>query len=205
METEKRTIEMYDPQGTYNEGGRGRKKCNCGKFVGVRVKECPICKFKFQAKIVEKSLPVDHVNFDVKTEKVGKGQKQCPKCLSIIGSRCHICTSCNYMFSAKEEKEEIRVINGKGFRSVYTPSQYQLGGVASFCPVKLYGTTFEQVGEWIEKVLVSGEKEQLLYTPPALKYFLRHSFEMYSKEWKEAVVVLNELSSINSEKKEEIK
>lgn len=199
METEKRTIEMYDPQGTYEEGGRGRKKCNCGKFVGVRVKECPLCNFKFPTKI-EKSSPI--VEKEEKT--AGRGQKQCPKCLNFIGSRCHACTSCNYIFSAKEEKEETRVvISGKGFRSVYTPSQYQLGGEASFCPVKLHGTTFEQVSEWAEKVLISGEKEQLLYTPPALKYFLRHSFEMYSKEWKEAVVALSELSAINSEKKEE--
>ena len=44
---------------TYSEGGQGRKKCICDKYVGLRVTTCPACGYVFQPK--EEQAPVETV------------------------------------------------------------------------------------------------------------------------------------------------
>jgi hypothetical protein len=173
--------------------GKGRKQCKgCSKYVGVRTSVCE-CGYKFEIKATGRDLIPETTSETTPTTTptvAGRGQKQCPKCKNIIGARSRACSNCNYIFAEKEETVEPHVVmSSRGFRSVATP--------AGFCPAKLQNTTFEAVGEWAEKVLSAGERNQIHYLPPALKYFVRHSFDIYSKEWREAVTVLNEWVSIN--------
>jgi hypothetical protein len=183
----RRSIAMVEP-GELGPG-KGRKQCkNCSKYVGVRSAKCEHCGTEFPKAAL---VPQDIQTQDA-TIGAGKGRKQCPKCLNYVGVRSRACTTpnCNYVFAVKEEPVETHIVaSSKGFRSVYTP--------AGFCPVKLQATTFEAVGEWAEKVLSAGERNQINYLPPALKYFLRHSFEIYSKEWREAETALTEWVLIN--------
>ena len=144
----------------------------------------------------------------------GRGRKQCKNCLKYMGVRVAKCIHCGTEFPVKsavvvpteapvkvrkpkEPNKEETVVVSKGFRSVAIPSCFEFGHKATFCPVKLQGTTFEQVGEWADKVLASGEQKQLRYLPSALRYFLRHQFDIFSKEWREAAVALTEWVSIN--------
>ena len=190
MENENKNIVMIDPQGVYNEGGRGKKKCNCGKFVGARVSECPACHFKFQIKSSGRDLITSNTStIDTSTSSGGKGKKQCPNCKNFTGVRSRICTNCNHLFSSPVIAATKLITGGIGVRVIHTP--------AGICPIKLYGTSFEEVSEWANKVMVAGAEKNLRYLPPALKYFLRHSFELFSEEWNQASLSLGEWVNVN--------
>ena len=190
----RRSITMVDGLGP----GRGRKQCKkCSKYCGVRSAKCEHCGTEFSKFATagidlisssDSDLQIDKQN--TTTEGASRGKKKCPKCGNYLGIRSRACSTCNFIFAIKEEPIETHVVmSSRGFRSVHTP--------AGVCPVKLQTTTFEAVGDWVEKVLSAGEKIQINYSPSALKYFLRHSFDIFSKEWREANTALTEWVSIN--------
>lgn len=54
---------------------------------------------------------------------------------------------------------------------------------AGKCPVKLSGTSKQEVREWAEAVIEAGFRQNKNYTHNAIKYFVRHFYEMFSENW----------------------
>jgi len=54
---------------------------------------------------------------------------------------------------------------------------------AGKCPVKLTGTTKEEVRTWAEAVVEAGYKDNRNFTFNAVKYFVRHFYDMFSEDW----------------------
>lgn len=61
-------------------------------------------------------------------------------------------------------------------RSVSTP--------AGACPVKLTAHDERTVLDWADDVLAAGEREGVRYAPEAIRYFVRHFYDMSSAEYK---------------------
>ena len=78
---------------------------------------------------------------------------------------------------------------GCGFLNVFAP--------AWECPVKLTGTDPDTVAKWAEKVMDAGHKLQRHYSPAALKYYVRHFYELQSEDWQ---TVVDNLLSLNNRK-----
>lgn len=58
---------------------------------------------------------------------------------------------------------------------------------AGACPVKLKGTNKQDVREWAEAVVQAGYKNNRNYSLDAIKYFVRHFYDMFSEDWKVVV------------------
>jgi hypothetical protein len=83
---------------------------------------------------------------------------------------------------SSDETEVPRIIGPK--RSVLIP-----GGP---CPVKLEGTSKEQVLKWATAVLEEGQKECLTYLPDALRYWVRSFYIMFSPQYNEVCLIIGQ-------------
>lgn len=63
---------------------------------------------------------------------------------------------------------------------------------AGECPAKLKATDRNSVMEWVDRIAESGEKTGHKYMPEAIKYWVRHVYDMNSKEYKEVCAILAE-------------
>lgn len=94
---------------------------------------------------------------------------------------------------AKKEKEPVdntpRIIGP--IVKVATPS--------GACPVKLEGTSKEEVIKWIEGVCAEGRKQCLLYQASALVYWVRVFYTMFSPKYHEVCAIVLEYFGENNE------
>lgn len=84
-----------------SSGGRGKKQCMCGYYLGVRTAECPECGFQFSEKKYKKPKPTKH-------KKWKKGYKQCSKCAVYVGVRTKICPFCGFCFNSIKRNDNIQ-------------------------------------------------------------------------------------------------
>ena len=129
------TVQDLKTVKTYDEGGKGKKKCpSCTKYVGAINKLCA-CGYEFK--------PEDKIKILVKSEpkevKVysegGKGRKKCPQCFKFVPAITKLCV-CKFDFSLQEKKSigEIKVYNkgGKGKKECPECHKY-VGAVSAVC------------------------------------------------------------------------
>jgi hypothetical protein len=55
------------------------------------------------------------------------------------------------------------------------------------CPIKLTGTGKQDVREWAQAVVEFGYTQNKNYTHDAIKYFVRHCYDIFSEEWKTVI------------------
>lgn len=72
-----------------------------------------------------------------------------------------------------------------GQRVLYIP--------AGRCPVKLDGTSLEEVTDWSNRVVEHGKQNNLVYLPSALVYFAQQFYNIFTEEYK---VVKNNIEQI---------
>lgn len=66
------------------------------------------------------------------------------------------------------------------------------------CPVKLTGTDRETVAVWAGKVVDAGHKIARHYSPTALKYYVRHFYDLESEDWRTVVGHLASISDMGT-------
>lgn len=80
---------------------------------------------------------------------------------------------------------------GKRGRIVYAP--------AGNCPVKFKDDSPSGIKNWFEQLVAHGHGEGIQYAPSAIRYFLRHFYDMGSQEYKNIVNQIAELvAEVNS-------
>lgn len=128
------TVQETKAVKTFDEGGKGKKKCpSCTKFVGVTNKICA-CGHEFQPQ--EKAAKV-YVPAEVKTYAAGgKGRKQCPECHRFIPAITKVCV-CGLDFKAQDKSSiatEVKVYNngGKGKKECPQCRKF-VGAVSAVC------------------------------------------------------------------------
>lgn len=114
-----------------------------------------------------------------------RGQKTCPKCKFTTGPRSQECPNCEYkFFVSKEEKEQeilqeetdkLKELREKypGYRGgdiVFTPGKSP-SSKEPFLPVPLKGFSQKDVNEWVDKLQGYAYKNNMYYTPEAIRYF----------------------------------
>lgn len=139
----------------------------------------------------------------------GRGRKQCPSCEIYIGVRSKNCPSCDHSFErrrqvavkpkdeakgptvkrtrktrvGKEPSVETHTEDGRPFSIVITP--------AGKCPVELKGVDENSVSEWSEGLRKFGASRCELYTPDAMKYYVRSFYSVFSEEYKTVCEILD--------------
>lgn len=76
-----------------------------------------------------------------------------------------------------------------GERVLHTP--------AGSCPVKLEGTSLEEVRDWSNLVVQHGKQNNLVYLPSALIYFSQQFYSIFTPEYKEVKSHIEEIFSVN--------
>lgn len=76
-----------------------------------------------------------------------------------------------------------------GERVLHTP--------AGTCPVKLEGSSLEEVRDWSNLVVEHGRQKNLIYLPSALLYFSQQFYSIFTPEYKEIKAHLEEIFNIN--------
>jgi len=175
---------------TYDEGGKGRKRCpSCEKYVGAVTKVCN-CGHEFNGKKAEPSedRPVEpHI---VKTyDEGGKGRKRCPSCEKYVGAVTKVC-NCGHEFNGKKVEPSQKSTppsepqhSESRPRSGYDPRLLRVSTPAGECPHKLKGFDYDTVHEWAEQVRAAGRDNGRYYTLRALVYFVRHFYDLQSEEY----------------------
>jgi hypothetical protein len=74
----------------------------------------------------------------------------------------------------------------------YTPGMLLVHAPSGECPVKLPGTSYEQLVTWGQAVQAAGREQSRIYRAYALSYFLRHFIDMNTREFREARAVIME-------------
>lgn len=109
----------------------------------------------------------------------------------------------------KEEKEDEPIIVKYPTESCLTPRQSapveklepiescdsrlrKVSTPAGDCPCKLKGTSFEEIVSWAQNVIQKGHETGVHYQNQALRYFVRHFYELGTPEHKEVCNVLKE-------------
>jgi hypothetical protein len=135
-------------------------------------------------------------------EEGGKGKKQCqnPTCKKYVGARTPVCVCgfdfANYVKSADqqveltpEQKRDRRLalkLNFNRFTPVVVP--------AGKCPISL--TDLDNDIEMFCTLVVEAGRPYRLYTPSAIKYWLRSFFDVNSAEYTEACTKVEDWVSI---------
>lgn len=177
---------------TYDEPGKGKKHCpECKKYVGARNATCA-CGHNFSNDVKpEKEI--------TKFDGAGRGRKQCPSCKQFVGVRTQVC-ECGNNFSENKpvtvenkykDSPEITDYNLKYAaalkrefsRIVLTPS-----GVC----VKPSGFEKNQIFDWCDTVVTNGLDKFILYTPEALRYYIRYWVGVNEPDNKKMVKWINE-------------
>lgn len=179
----------------YDSPGRGKKQCpKCNVYVGVRNTNCPKCMHSFERvnTQVEKKVNV----FDLG----GQGRKPC-KCGKYVGVRTRECPECGHKFEKGapkvkppvqktrdelEAEDFVKSLGGDGqlgSNVVLTPS--------GKCPVKLASAKDEDVVVWCDALMQHGRSENKLYTPSALRYWVRDFFDANSVQNARVCMLIN--------------
>lgn len=117
----------------YDEAGKGRKLCVCGKFVAARSVQCPCCKNVFNAEALARieSRQVEIKEIETYNEP-GQGRKQCQKCFKYISARRTSC-KCGHTFEAKEKEVAAFDTPAEGLRQCLSCEKY-IGNRYRECP-----------------------------------------------------------------------
>lgn len=189
-----------------NKPGKGKKLCsNCQEYVGARTVICA-CGYSFKDGTTN--------NVKVETKFVsstfagpGKGRKKCDSCNKYIGARSITCPNCG-ADTKKEKVEEVttavdqkdkepsllervpeyKFAIGAGFSTrlplIHTPSGY--------CPIKLANTDKDTVVEWCEDILDLGKRQNKVYLPSSIKYWLRFIHPIGTKEYDQVSKIITD-------------
>ena len=87
------------PPKAYDEGGPGRKQCECGKYYGSRGSKCPACGSSVVAPKVAQNKPAKVY------DEGGPGRKQC-ECGKYYGARVRKCPACGSGRVAEKKKKQ---------------------------------------------------------------------------------------------------
>jgi hypothetical protein len=193
----------------YDSPGKGRKQCpKCRKYIPAVVPICSECNHSFETQsakeireklergeITPEEAQTERARARVKAyDKNGPGRKQCPDCRKFVGYSIEIC-ACGFKFGKyvkPEKKIEERYsgptkidIEASVFKRAYNGTATDLLVIAPSgeCPVKLTGTDAETVIAWAKKVIDAGQKEELFYSPAALRHFARYFYDVFSGEY----------------------
>lgn len=127
--------------------------------------------------------------FDKETPSVkffdgpGRGRKQCPSCEKYVGVRTKNC-SCGHSFLRKKTAPvKAPVTNKTVSKGPYSDRISLVYAPAGKCPVKLTGTSQEQVLGWANAVKEVGFDKKEYYTVTALKYYARYFFDVFSDDY----------------------
>ena len=147
-------------------------------------------------------------------KKKAKRGKTCPGCQEVIGARSRKCKHCGFDFDnynaetslmdqpeTKDEPEPAatakptpapaaskppRSTGSVKHRSV-SATMLRIHTPAGSCPHRLEDTDEATVQRWAEKVRDTGESDGRFYSLPALKYYARQFYDIFSDEWKTVV------------------
>lgn len=165
--------------------GKGRKQCpGCNKYLGVRHKKCK-CGHEFK--------PRPKVPKVIVFDSPGPNRKKCPDCDKFIGLKFKECI-CGHKFDSRcfstrgTEVEQTFTackseVEGAQFAASYGRQGMLVTTPAGDCPVKLKDTNYEAVSEWAEKVMNVGQEQGKTYAPSALRYYVRHFYELNTREY----------------------
>lgn len=171
---------------TYDEPGKGRRKCpNCPKYISGRAPKC-VCGFDFTGYVSPLKEKV------VKTyDEVGPGRKQCP-CGTIVGNKTAACPSCSHQF-IQEQTPEINCITDDGEEEVQQELSYaaRLGypgyavtyTPAGECPFRLYTAEEGDVVDWIKKIHNYYIARRQVLAPSGFSYYARDFFDVFSQDY----------------------
>ena len=205
--------------GELESPGKGRKICpNCSEIKGARTQICE-CGYSFLDNTTG-NKPKPKIINPVKTfDGPGKGRLQCLSCKKYVGARSIICPICGVDIKRMKKDEEnkkkvldqtekqeynktvllqtpetlfaVAVGAQRTSRLVYAPS--------GECKFKLKATDRESVEQWCDSVVSSGMRENVVYLPQAIKYWLRFEFPIGTDEYAECSRIIdqwaNELQS----------
>lgn len=124
----------------------------------------------------------------------GRGRKHCPSCNKYPGVRSQVCPGCGHKFEAKKPLKTLKIkvrtgsapveeVTGpveKPTRSSYTQTGPIILIPAGVPPVKLKGTSIEEVRGWMRATREANPEGYL--THEALCYWVRYFYPFYSKK-----------------------
>ena len=153
---------------------KGYKQCpECTKDVPCAIMECE-CGYKF---VVGETSGKKAKTWD----EPGRGRKQCPECEKYVGARSTTCSNCELDFTkvpktvSSNNDSPVAEYECEGRRSA---QMFHWNGpvlivAAGPAPVKLQNSTYEEVEQWVERVLDHGHAHGVHYAPVALKVWAR--------------------------------
>ena len=153
-------------QETYTEGGRGKKHCPCGVYVGARLPVCPACGHKFE------------MSNKAERATLGTGPN-IPENPNIAAKKSLVLTP--------------TVITTKSTGFVPNVLTLILHVAAGACPVKLTGSDYDSVSDWATQVRHSFELKNQFLKVEGLVYWVNRFYDHYSNEYRE---VINNLKQI---------
>ena len=125
----------------------------------------------------------------------GKGRKLCPSCKKYVAARTLTCICGREFVKGETTTNRIETENGKwkdpnGFDAIpYALALYFGKGrvvdtPSGPYPIRLVGMNQEVVDDFCLKVVDFGKLKGTLYTPNAIKYFIREQYNVNSKKYK---------------------
>jgi hypothetical protein len=125
-------------------------------------------------------------------DKKGRGKKECPKCLRIIGVRHKVCV-CKHEFKKKEIVKEVNspeAIEARNF--INSLGYYPMGLSVVFtprgkCPIKFKG----DIGDWADKMVERYYGDNYVISPEALVYMIGKFSKFNSTEYHKNKADLN--------------
>ncbi len=117
-------------------------------------------------------LRLKEYSIETKTKKSRRGRK--PE--KIIKTKVVKTEAIDKTVKTFKDDTDVDSSNYSRMLNVCTPS--------GICPIKLQSTGKQEVRKWAQDVVEAGYKQNKNYTHDAIKYFVRHFYDMCSEAWK---------------------
>lgn len=186
--------------------GRGKKVCpNCNIIVGARTLVCD-CSYSF--KEGKTGFQKEVVTKNNLFPGPGKGRKQCNSCKKYVGAKSLECPNCGATFIKKsllpldikeEQTRELTAEERFAFSCGFNKTATVIHTPSGKCPYKIENLDKDSIFDWCELLLSYGRKDNKVYLPEAMIYWLRDFYTIDTKEYKDAKSIVyewgNELES----------
>ena len=185
----------------FDEPGKGRRQCPaCQRYTGIRSVTCE-CGHTFTA--TDRKEAVKKVVVETPSVKMfdepGPGRRQCPACQRYTGIRSALC-GCGHKFVAEDRKKVVEkapeavvptpavveptpVADPHPWERMSDPTYLKVYVPAGECPVKLQGTSLEDVAVWSDAVRARFKEEKKIIGLHGLTYFARTIYDFFSPEF----------------------
>ena len=173
---------------TFDGPGRGRKPCDCGKYVGIRTRVCA-CGYTFSNAPAAKEVPEKVITT---YEVGGPGKKQCGACKLFVGAKNKVC-ACGNEFTFKKKVAPVPVVTASTPEGEEESKPRMVGRIviapSGTCPVKLEGTDEQDVRVWISELRTKYQSQGVL-SEDALKQYARQFVNINDRKYQKVCQVI---------------